>query len=286
MLQKIRPYDPKATYDLRIFEETYRKTGDGDWPVRIYQPQGEGPFPALIDVHGGAWTSGTFQDNERIDRAIAATGVVVAAIEFGQAPQHPFPSQVIAANYGVRWLKTRATSLNADPATVGGFGTSSGGHTMMLSALVPTDPRFAADAVPGGENYDASLYYAITGWPVLNSWARYVYAKEAGQERLQTNTEKYFRTEDAMKEGNPQRVLDDGKQTSLPPLLILQGTKDSNVPLAISERFAAAYKAAGGSVRRELFPDMPHGFARDQGPESDRAIALMKEFLAAQLNGR
>ena len=54
MPQKIRRYDPKATFELRVFEETYRKTADSDWPVRIYQPQGEGPFPALLDVHGGA----------------------------------------------------------------------------------------------------------------------------------------------------------------------------------------------------------------------------------------
>lgn len=286
MLQKIRPYDPKATYDIRFIEETYRKTADGDLSVRIYQPQGEGPFPALLDVHGGAWSNGSNRDNERIDRAIAATGIVVAAIEMRQAPQHPYPAQVVDANYGVRWLKTRATALNADPSTVGGFGTSSGGHTLMLNALVPTDPRYAADPVPGGEDQDAGLFYAVTGWPVLDSWARYVYAREAAQERLQANTEKYFRTESAIKEGNPQQVLSEGRQTALPPMLILQGTNDSNVPLAISERFVADYEAAGGAARRELFPDQPHGFARDPGPESDRAVALMKEFLAAQLNGR
>ena len=284
MLQKIHPYDPKARYELRVFEETYRTTADGGWPVRIYQPQGDGPFPALLDVHGGAWSTGTYRDNERIDRAIAATGIVVAAVEFRQAPQHPYPAQVADANYGVRWLKMRAPGLNADPATVGGLGTSSGGHTLMLNALVPTDSRYAADPVPGGETQDATLYYAITGWPVLDSYARYVYAKEAGEERLQTNTENYFRTEAAIKEGNPQSVLERGAQTALPPVLIVQGTKDTNVPLSISERFVTAYRAAGGSARRELFPDMPHGFARDAGPESDRAIDVMKEFLVAQLN--
>jgi acetyl esterase/lipase len=286
VLDKIRPYDPKARYDVSVVDETYRQTADGDWPVRLYQPRGDGPFPALLDVHGGAWSNGSNVDNERIDRAIAETGVLVAAIAMRQAPTHPYPAQVVDANYGVRWLKTHAARLNADPATVGGFGTSSGGHTLMLNALVPGDPRYAADPVPGGGGVDAGLHYAVTGWPVLDSWARYVYAKEANQERLQTNTEKYFGGEEAIKEGNPQRILESGEFTALPPLLILQGTKDSNVPLAISERFAADYKAAGGSVQRELFPDMPHGFARDPGPESDRAVDLMKAFLAAQLNER
>jgi acetyl esterase len=280
----IRPYDPKADYEVRAFEEPYRRTADGDWPVRIYQPQGDGPFPAMLDVHGGAWSTGSYLNNELVDRAIAATGVVVAAIEFRQAPQHRYPAQVADANYGTRWLKSRAKRLNADPKTVGGFGTSSGGHTLMLSALRPADPRYAADAVPGGESWDASLYYAVTGWPVLDSYARYQYAIEAGEERLKNNTDNYFGSEAAIKEGNPQRVLEQGENTALPPLLILQGTKDTNVPLAISERFVETYHAKGGSARRELFPDMPHAFARDPGPETDRAIAIMKAFLAEQLN--
>jgi len=278
-------YDPSSTHDVRVFDETYRSAADGDWPVRIYQPQGDGPFPAMLDVHGGAWSTGSYLNNELVDRAIAATGIVVAAIEFRQAPDHPYPAQVADANYGVRWLKTHAARLNADPATVGGFGTSSGGHTLMLSALRPTDPLFVTDAVPGGETKDASLFYAITGWPVLDPYARYLYSIEAKQERLKVNSDNYFKTEAAMKEGNPQLVLERGEHTALPPTLILQGTKDSNVPLSISERFVDTYRTAGGSVRRELFPDMPHAFARDPGPETDRAIAIMKGFLAEQLNG-
>lgn len=276
-------YDPAAVFDIRVFEETYRSGPDGDWPVRIYQPQGPGPFPALLDVHGGAWSTGSYLNNERIDRALAATGILVAAIEFRQAPKHTYPAQVADANYGTRWLKTRAAALNADAASVGGLGTSSGGHTLMLSALRPSDPRYAAIPVPGGAGRDATLRYAMTGWPVLDSHARYLYAKEAGQDRLMKSSENYFLSEAAMKEGNPQQVLERGEQTALPPVLILQGTDDDNVPLSISERFVATYRAAGGSVERELFPGMPHAFAREPGAESDRAIALMKSFLGRQL---
>ena len=276
-------YDPDATFALRVFDETYRSGPDGDWPVRIYQPQGEGPFPALLDVHGGAWSTGSYLNNERVDRALAETGILVAAIEFRQAPQHPYPAQVVDANYGTRWLKARAAALNADPASVGGLGTSSGGHTLMLTALRPKDPRYAATPVPNGGGEDATLRYAITGWPVLDSYARYIYAKEAGQDRLMKSSENYFRDEATMKEGNPQLVLERGEHTALPPVLILQGTKDDNVPLSISERFVATYRAAGGSIERELFPDMPHAFAREPGSETDRAIALMKAFLQRQL---
>ena len=85
--------------------------------------------------------------------------------EFRQAPRHPYPAQVADANYGTRWLKARAASFDADPASVAGLGTSSGGHTLLLSALRPADPRYAAAPVPNGERLDATLRYAVAGWP-------------------------------------------------------------------------------------------------------------------------
>ena len=49
-------YDPKGSHKVRVFDVTYRQDQDGPWPARIYQPEGQGPFPALLDVHGGTWT--------------------------------------------------------------------------------------------------------------------------------------------------------------------------------------------------------------------------------------
>ncbi len=64
-------------------------------------------------------------------------------------------------------------------------------------------------------------------------------------------------------------------------MLIIQGTEDMNIPLTLPQRFAPAYRAAGGSVQVEWFPGQPHGFASRPGPEADRAIGIMKEFVAA-----
>ena len=276
-------YDPSASFDVESFDRTYR-TGQGqDWPVRIYRPNGPGPFPVLVDVHGGAWTRGTYLNNEAIDTALAATGMLVMALEFRQSPAHIYPAQVQDVNTGTRWAKTHAGEFNGDPDNVGGLGTSSGGHSLMLSALRYDDPRYAAEAVPGGEGKDASLRYAITGWPVLDSHARYLYAKAAGIARLMEPSESYFPDEAAMQEGSPQQSLDRGDFRALPPMLILQGTADDNVPLEISERFVATYIQKGGDVERVLFPDMPHAFAQNPGPETDRAIACMKDFLAKQV---
>lgn len=276
-------YDPAAAYEIEAFDRVYRTGQGADWPVRIYQPQGDGPFPVLIDVHGGAWTRGNYLNNELIDSALAATGLLVLALEFRQSPDHPYPAQVQDVNYGTRWAKTHAADFNGDPGNVGGLGTSSGGHSMMLSALRFGDPRYAAEPVPGGEDQTAELRYVIAGWPVLDSHARYLYAKQAGITRLMEPSENYFPDEAAMQEGSPQQSLDRGEHGVLPPLLILQGTADDNVPLEISERFVASYTGKGGAAERVLFPGMPHAFAQKPSPDTDRAIALMKDFLANQV---
>ena len=276
-------YDPNAKFDVRVFDEVYRSDSSGDWPVRIYQPDGPGPFPALIDVHGGAWSTGSYLNNERVDSAIAGCGLVVAAIEFRQAPGHRYPAQVADVNFGIRWLKANAKRLNADANSTGAFGSSSGGHSLMLAVMKPNDPRYACEPLPNGKTMSATVRYAICGWPVLDSHARYHYARDAGIERLMKSSENYFGDEATMKEGNPQGILDRREFEDLPPTLILQGTNDDNVPLEISERFVASYEAAGGAIRRELFPGMPHAFAREPGPETERAITLMKAFIADRL---
>ncbi len=277
-------YDPKGSYKVRAHDVTYREDQDGSWPARIYQPEGSGSFPALLDVHGGAWNRGSYTSNESIDQTLAASGLVVAAIALRGAPKHPYPSQVEDVNYATRWLKVHARDFNADAQLLGGLGTSSGGHTLVLSAMRPHDPRYRALPLAAENEPDATFSYILAAWPVLDCYARYLYAKEIGHAQLTESTEAYFLTEEAMKEGNPQLILDRGESPVSPPVLIIQGTADDNVPLSIPHRFVEAYRAAGGSVELELFPGMPHGFARDPGPESDRALKLMKAFIARQLH--
>jgi acetyl esterase/lipase len=285
MADAILNYNPEGNYKVRAYDVTYREDQDGAWLARIYQPEGAGPFPALIDVHGGAWNRGGYTNNELIDQTLAASGIVVAGIMLRRAPKHPYPAQVADVNYATRWLKIHAGEFNGDARLLGGLGTSSGGHTIMLSALRPADQRYGALPLAGAEGVDATLSYALLGWPVLDSYARYVYAKENNRAQLVESTEAYFLNEETMKEGNPQLVLERGEQAALPPVLIVQGTNDDNVPLSIPRKFVETYHAAGGVVEIEWFPDMPHGFGSKAGAEADRAMALMKAFVARQLNG-
>ena len=59
-------YDPTRRYDVQTRDVEYRRDGSRSWLAMIYQPQGPGPFPAVLDIHGGAWNNGTRTDNPAI----------------------------------------------------------------------------------------------------------------------------------------------------------------------------------------------------------------------------
>ena len=272
-------YDPAHKCEITVHDSEYQS----GLAVRIYQPAGAGPFPGLVDVHGGVWTNGDRSANEVMDRALAESGMVVAAVDFRQSPDHPYPAQVADVNLATRWLKAHAVEFNADPDTVGGIAGSSGGHTVLLSAMRPNHPAYSYIDLPGSDA-DASMKYLLLGWPIVDPYARYRFVQEMGNDRIIGLSEAYFRTTDAMKEGSPGQILQRGEEAVLPPTLIVQGTADNNLPVPVTERFAVDYRKAGGDLELEMFPDMPHLFGNTPGPDSDRAIALMKKFASRILS--
>jgi acetyl esterase len=274
-----------ALMDVVIEDVEYRRIGGEPLLARLYRPKdrvgGAGPFPAVVGVHGGAWTSGDRNNNAAIDHALAAVGVVVLALDFRLAPQAPYPASVADVNYGVRWLKAHAAEFASRPDWVGAVAGSSGAHQMLLSALRPRDPRYAAATAPAVAGIDADISYMVACWPIADPLARYRMAVARGNERLVKAHHDYFGNEDAMREGNPQLIVERGENVGLPSLLLLQGTKDDNVTPDMAEKFAAAYRARDGRVQLETFPDQPHTFVTREpsSAESLRAIELIRSFV-------
>jgi acetyl esterase/lipase len=263
-----------------VEDRIYQQTPAGPLLARVYRPDGPGPFPAVLEVHGGAWTSGDRFNNVAIAEALAEDGVVVASIDFRMPPVAGYPDTVADVNLGIRWLKAHAAEFNADPARVGGLGTSSGGHLLLLSALRPHDPRYAALPLPGAAA-DATLRFAIACWPVADPLQRYRVMRERGNDRLVAAHDQFWPSEAAMEEGNPNLILQRRETVHTPPVLIMQGTADSNLTPDMPEAFAAGYQALGGSVEKHIFPDQPHAFIPNAptAPASQQALALIKAFV-------
>src|SRR6185437_1307944 len=142
-------YNPAAQFDVAVSEVEFRRNSAGRMLMaRIYQPKGAGPFPAVLDLHGGAWNNKNRTAEEPMDRALAASGLLVVAIDLTLAPEAPYPACVQDANYGVRWLKANAAKWNGNAARLGIYGSSSGGHVAELLAMRPNDARY--NAIPLG----------------------------------------------------------------------------------------------------------------------------------------
>jgi len=277
------PYNPASRFDVKVWDVEFRRDPARTLMARIYQPQGNGPFPALLDLHGGAWNDQDRTANAPMDEKLAASGILVVAIDLRLASEAPYPASVADANYGVRWLKAKAREWNGDPQTVGMLGSSSGGHVAQLCGMRPRDPRYAAHPLPEAPQTDASVFYVVSRSPISDPLARYQQAKKMARETLIKNSEIYFRPWETIFEGNPQQILERGEPVALPPMLILQGGLDDNVLPEVQERFATAYRKAGGEIEYELFPNSEHRWVAQPGPETDRAIEVLKRFIARRL---
>src|SRR2546425_1717532 len=278
-------YDPAAMFELKVSEVEFLRTAGGrQLMARIYHPQGGGPFPTVLDLHGGAWRRKDRLAEEPMDRAIAASGVLVVAIDLRLSEEAPYPASVQDANYGVRWLKSKAAEWNGDPATIGVYGSSSGDHVTQLLAMRPRDARYTAIALPAAPHLDATLAYVATRSPISDTYARFQQAERMKREGMIENNRIYFNPWETIHEGNPQEILERREPVTLVPLLIMQGALDDNVLPAAQEKFAATYKAAGGEIDFHVFPDSEHEWVAKPGPQTDRAREMVKAFIARNLN--
>ena len=277
-------YDPGARFDLAVSEVELRRNPAGRMLMaRIYQPKGAGPFPTVLDLHGGAWNRKDRLAEEPMDRALAASGLLVVAVDLTLAPEAPYPACVQDANYAVRWLKTKAATWNGDGSKIGIYGSSSGGHVAELLAMRPHDPRYTSIPLAGAPDVDATVAWVAMRSPVSNTFARYENAERRRNEAMMKNNKVFFSPWQAIHESNPQEILERGEKVTLPPLLIMQGALDDNVLPEMQEKFAKTYRAAGGTCDYRVFENSVHEWVAEPGPQTDKARDVVKEFVARQL---
>lgn len=277
-------YDPDAKYEIRIWEEDFRQVPTRMLLARIWQPVGDGPFPVLLDLHGGAWADKDRLANVAMAEAMARSGILTVAVDLRVSGEAPYPASVQDANYAIRWLKMKAPGWNGDPATTGVLGSSTGGHLALLLGMRPEDPRYNALPLEGQPEIDARVRYVAARSPISDPLARYDNAVARGREEMAERHHTYFDPFSTIEEGNPQMILDRGEPVELPPLLIMQGGLDSNVLPAFQVKFADSWRAAGGECQLEVFEGCDHLWVLEPGPETDRAHDMLKAFIARQLH--
>ncbi len=259
------------TYEFTTEDIEYLRHGDKALKLRLYKPRGAGPFPVVVDLHGGAWGKGSLEECRGRDEVLAKAGLLVAALDFRDG-NYGYPSALVDINYAIRWLKVRAhaAQLQTRADLIGICGQSSGGHLAMLAAMRPHDPRYTAIPLPAGSPaVDATVRSVAMAWAVINPLSRY---RNALRERakgtawvgdIPERQMSFWKNDENMSDGNPMLMLERGEKVSMPTALWVQGRpdpvhdyRDPDAPIAPvalnePERFAANYRKAGGTIEMQ-----------------------------------
>ena len=255
----------------------------------VYRPTADhsASLPLVIDIHGGAWSSGHRKSGRHYDRLLAEAGICVVSIDFRHGPDFQHPAAIVDILAAVSWA-TSSDELAITPTSVGLVGSSSGGHLALYSALDPD--RIDRETA-------ARIDHVIALWPVSNPLARYQYATARLNEdpagfvnfdpaRLKAGHDGYFRNQQQMHDAAIQHILVSGKHGPLPPAFIVQPELDQNVPVMMSQTLAGAWELAGGDVAYRLYPGVAHGFAHAEGPQTEACIADMVAWIEAHSPGK
>ncbi len=215
-----------------------------DWPqpllADVYRPQGDGPFPSVLLIHGGAWKRGDRAQVEGLAERIAARGYLVVNITYRLVPAYIYPAQLHDVQQALRWMREQGAQHGIDASRIATFGYSAGGHLAALAGQVANDAAFGTAQtrvraiVAGGTPADLTLYEGGRLVPAFLGGTR-----DAIPERF--------------REASPAFHIDRDD----PPVFIYQATLDYLVPLAQAERYKAALDDAG--ITNELFLIRGHG---------------------------
>lgn len=258
-------------------EDRTAPSPDGDIPVRIYTPEGSGPFPALVALHGGGWVIGSVEAHDGSCRTLAnEVESVVVSVDYRLAPEHPYPAATEDAYAATQWVAKNGAALNVDPERIAVSGESAGGNLAAVVALMARDrggPRLAFQLLVcpvTDHTLEQASYREVDRRYILNSesmawfWDQYVPRREDRDQPY----------------ASPLRAPD---LSGLPPALVITAEFD---PLKDEgEAYAKRLQESGVAVITTRYEGMLHGFfqmpnlfEQARRAHSDAATALRQAF--------
>ena len=135
---KLRPRAPGP--EVAKVEDRNIPGPGGEIPVRIYTPEGSGPFPILVWFHGGGWVLGDLENADGVSRHLTVgTRCVVVSVDYRLAPETKFPGPADDCYAATQWAAQNAASINGDPAKIAVGGDSAGGNLATVICLMARD---------------------------------------------------------------------------------------------------------------------------------------------------
>lgn len=257
------PLRVDSSYQIRR-DQVFTPPG---WPkallADVYVPEGEGPFPAVLVIHGGGWESGDRAQVKGLAERIARRGYVAVNTTYRLAPGAIFPAQLQDVQQAVLWMRAQAATYRIDPTRIGAFGYSAGAHLAALLGGI-------GEAGPLGQPGAAIKAVVAGGTPTdLSKWpAGKLVPQFIGGNRSQRPAE--------YRAASPVSYVNDGD----PPVFLYHGGADALVPIDHAEDYQKLLSAA--DVPNELFVLRGRGhilaFLTD-GPAVDAALTFLDRHL-------
>ncbi len=238
----------------------------------LARPEGAGPFPAIVFIHGGGWYLGDRQGyrdeiEEAARRGYVAVTISYRLMQFDEAEKETttaspiFPAQIHDAKAAVRWLRANASKYHIDPNRIGVTGRSAGGHLSLLVGL--TDPQSKLEGDSGNPGQSSRVQAVVNVFGPTDMTGCFRTSSVAWIFRLFMG-------------GTPDEVADTYKAASPvtyvseddPPVLTLQGDQDKLVPLAQATTLDEKMKSVGASHTLTVFKGQGHGFRGEYRPRN------------------
>jgi len=224
---------------------------NGKITVRVYTPEGTGPFPILVYNHGGGWIAGSARKYDKLCRYLAnKVPCAVVSVNYRLAPKHKFPIPVEDCYAATMWAFNNARSINGDPARLAVGGDSAGGNLSAAACLIAKDR--------GGP----PIIFQLLVIPSTNlssldteSYRMYATGHELTRRDVEIARALYLRNEDDRFNPHASPLLAKN-HSNLPPALVITGEYD--VARDDGESYAERLKQAGVSARFYRFKGMGH----------------------------
>ena len=258
-----------------VIEEkiTYRSVEGEELQLDLARPDGEGPYPAIVFIHGGGWRGGNRAAYRREIEEAARRGYVAVTASYRltqpdeqRKAKYPFPAQVHDVKCAIRWLRANAGKYRVDPDRIGVTGGSAGGHLSLMLGVTDESAGLEGEGCHSEQSSRVQAVVNVFGPTDMlhlhetSEGAAPIVASFLGGEPGEA--------EKAYRDASPITYVDSGD----PPILTIHGTADTLVPPDQAERFDAAVKKAGADHELLLLEKQGHGFRGEAVGEAQRAM--------------
>jgi acetyl esterase/lipase len=267
---------PRALLDVE-----YGRVGNKRLALDLHLPEGAGPFPVIVYIHGGGWATGDKEGGPAIRQA--GRGYAVASINYRLSWEAKFPAQTEDCKAAVRWLRANAQTYSLDPDRIAAWGSSAGGH---LAALLGTTGGVAELEGSAGNPQYSSRVQAVIDWFGPTDLLK-IQEQSLSCDLIDHNS--LFSPESQLIGCALPACPDKARRASPisyvsaddPPFLIMHGTNDCLVPPLQSQDLYQALVSSGASARLKMIEGAGHGGSAFVLAENQN---LVDEFLDRHLS--